>query len=326
MQNIVDSFCQCFGTAPQHVGDLQAYSSSEAGGQQGTKASSAGSVPNTPDVKKRTRSLKLQDKQWDALFVPEPDKHAKRSAALQPRRSAERHGVSMEQAQAVAKAKLAASAGSGRKKSPSSSKEQKPRTPPGPDRTHKRKRSNSSSKDDIFRSKRQEPTGATQPNPFSRFLSNHPVFTSSLCFATPIRGSDEPDEISLLDDKSVVSDSNTLNTAEDTITSTVYYETTKLAGLQQKNPPMPLFNTFAVEEQDDIRQIVSTRSHSSVRLLDMYRTENTEEDIVFDEEQTPPASPARRGGGRTLTTKDSPCPAPITVSSSESSKGSKGSR
>jgi hypothetical protein len=119
-------------------------------------------------------------------------------------------------------------------------------------------------------------------NRISRFLSNHPAIASSLCFATPVTDSadeadyedvdDYDDSNGLLDGDvangnnademtSVVSGDNTLNTAEDTITSTLYYETTTLAGLKQTSPPMPLFNSFCVDERDDIHRIISTNSH-----------------------------------------------------------------
>ena len=77
MQNLVDSFCQCFGTAP-HQGGMEAFQH---------PMSSA-----TSEMKRRTRSLSLKDKAWDPLFEER-----------QPR-----HGVTLEQAQAVAKAKLQA--------------------------------------------------------------------------------------------------------------------------------------------------------------------------------------------------------------------------
>lgn len=106
---------------------------------------------------------------------------------------------------------------------------------------------------EIFRSKNKKAAA----NPFSRFLSNHPVIANSLCFATPIRDSDDDDN------NSVVSESNTLNTAEDTITSTQYYEQVKLAGLKQKNPPMPLFNSSQIETGDEIRQVLSFSAGAS---------------------------------------------------------------
>ena len=207
MQNLVDSFCQCFGTAP-HQGGMEAFQH---------PMSSA-----TSEMKRRTRSLSLKDKAWDPLFEER-----------QPR-----HGVTLEQAQAVAKAKLQAATAQKRAVST------------------KRKRTRS--KDDIFRSKKAAPK--KEGNAFSRFLSNHPVIAHSLCFATPIRESNDD-----VDNVSVVSDSNTLNTAEDTITSTLYYERTKLAGLEQKSPPMPLFNSQSVDR--DIHKIVRDRTRSSFQEL-----------------------------------------------------------
>lgn len=118
--------------------------------------------------------------------------------------------------------------------------------------TTKKKRARSRSKDDIFRNKK----ASQDETPFSRFLSNHPVVMRSLCFATPIRDSEDE----LEEAASVVSESNTLNTAEDTITSTVYYERTKLAGLEQKTPPMPLFHSQSVK---DVAQLNTARSRSS---------------------------------------------------------------
>lgn len=85
------------------------------------------------------------------------------------------------------------------------------------------------------------------------------MIANSLCFATPIRGSHEND-----DNNSVVSDSNTLNTAEDTMTSTVYYEQVKLAGLQQKNPPMPLYGTHQIDDSQEIRQIVAQAKYQAM--------------------------------------------------------------
>jgi hypothetical protein len=116
-------------------------------------------------------------------------------------------------------------------------------------------------------------SNASASNRFSRFLSTHPVIASTLCFATPVTDStDEPESVdydvhdgfnnpNVDEATSVVSGDNTLNTAEDTVTSTLYYETTKLAGLSQTSPPMPLFKSFCVDECDDINRIISTHSH-----------------------------------------------------------------
>lgn len=281
---VMDSLCRCFGSTPIHNDlDLESLSLTSAAADQQR------SVPATPDMKRRTRSLALQDKQWDALFSADP-----RPSSLK--------GASLEQAQAVAKAKLAAH--------------------PARPRLHKRKRS--TSRDDIFRSKKEKSpstTGAAAsssstspaPNPLSRFLSNHPSLAHSLCFASPIRDSQEPDEFLL--DPSVCSETNTLNTAEDTITSTLYYETTKLAGLEQTSPPMPLFDNYCVDERDDIHAIVGAASHSSARMRDWVRDLHVDEELEEEEEEeeaTPPASPRRR--------HEEPPPPMTNVSSSSSSQ------
>jgi len=256
----MDSLCRCFGT--DHA-DLH-----ESLSEPDPRTSSK--VPATPDMKRRTRSLALQDKQWDALF----DCNSNSTRKTSPRRQT-KEKISLEHAHAVAKAKLAANTNGYR------SQKRKRQTP-----------------DDIFRSKKQQGKGPN-PNPFSRFLSSHPVIANSLCFATPVKDSEEePDEVPLDRNNSVVSDTNTLNTAEDTITSTLYYEQVKLAGLKQKNPPMPLFNHYQLEAGDDIREIVATESHSSRNMMDWIQQNNNnlevEVNLEDDEEETPPGTPSRR--------------------------------
>ena len=196
----------------------------------------------TPAQHKRALSLSLRDKQWDGLFSSSPQKQVPRNKVCVPRETA--NSLS-EQAQAVSKSKQQANK----------------RNHGG--RTHKRKRSGS--RDDIFRTKKlpDKSQPANLPNPLSRFLSSHPVIAHSLCFATPVKDSNDTD---CNDDdpkdgaSTVVSDTNSLNnsTADDTMTSTVYYETTKLAGLLQKSPPMPLFNNYCLQERDDINDILQT--------------------------------------------------------------------
>lgn len=294
MQSVLEQLCRCFGSTPINHDLTDMESLSLAQSHDGRQRGHQQQVPATPDMKRRTRSLALQDKQWDALFSPEPSSLTTRQSATaeptnpvspdagrssKPNLPALDH-IAVEQAHAVAKAKLAAN--------------------PTRFRSHRRKRSRSRSRDDIFRSKKQDNKAAsctgngTGPNPISRFLTNHPVLAQSLCFATPIRDPDEePDEVPL-DAASVVS-GNTLNTAEDTITSTLYYETTKLAGLHQKNPPMPLFNNFQVDERDDIHRIVATHSHSSAKMIDLVREVGLEvvELDDDDDDDTPPATPSR---------------------------------
>jgi hypothetical protein len=295
LQTFVDSLCQCFGTSPgpphqrsQHAAStgVNTYRSQEAPHTPGL-TSSAPSTPSTPEMKRRTRSLALKDKQWDALFAAPTDKQ--RSTSLQPRPS--KNPTVEEHAQAVAEAKRSAAT-------------RKPR------RGYPCKRKRSRSKEEIFRSKKE----AVNHNAFSRFLSNNPALMKSLCFATPIHDSRD------LDAASVVSDSGTLNTAEDTITSTLYYETTRLAGLKQTNPPMPLFDSHAVEEQDDIHQIVNSHSHSSVKLLNVYKHHAKHGPLtnVVELEDTPPTTPGRRNTSSDMPMQDDAPPA-VTSSSDSSS-------
>jgi hypothetical protein len=316
MQNLVDSFCQCFsGAAPPAAAacdsqSLDQYHPHSDSATASTKRLANGSG-GKPDLKRRSRSLGavLNDTNWEALFSTE--------GACSPRRNrsttsnatkspVESGGMSLEQAQAVATAKWAALSKPLRKSSLSPS-------------SNSTKRKRTRSRDDIFRSKREPPPHAT--NVLSRFLSNHPVLMNSLCFATPIRGDSD-----MGDAASVVSDSITLNTAEDTITSTLYYETTKLAGLKQKNPPMPLFNSHAVEAKDDIHTIVATRSHSSFKMLDTYKHECSTT-LELEEEATPPSSPTaihRVSQHRHSAVPESrgceETPPPVTKLSSDSSK------
>lgn len=315
MQSFVDSLCQCFGTTGAKPGKgrgstpLETLGSSAHGHEKYQPAATGPErvseipqqqhrTPSSPDGKRRTRSLALKGKQWDGLFTGDEQKQ-------QQQQVKHRRVSSLDQAQALAKAKLTA-------------KQQQ-------SRNHKRKRA--SSRDDIFRSK-QDPATVDR-NPFSRFLSNNPALSNVLCFANPIRDSGDL----MCDAGSVVSDSNTLNTAEDTITSTLYYEKTKLAGLKQKNPPVPLFNCFAVEPKDDIHKIVLTHSHSSVKLLDMYGSSSNnnnrgssngvilEEEIVAATATTPPITPAQP-----LPESSSPPPPIANVSSHSDSSKSNSSR
>jgi len=259
MQSVMESLCRCFGTTPLTT------SAAEGGGlveldsiQEPAAHCGSGAALSASDIRRRTRSLALKDKQWDALFH---DRAKKRATNLEVSSSSQR----------------------------------------GPAAATRPKRKRSSSRDAIFRSKKPDLRGgaAPPPNPFSRFLSNHPALANSLCFATPIHDPEDVAVGSVVDDtNSVVSDTNTLNTAEDTITSTLYYETTKLAGFQQTTPPMPLFNTFAVDERDDIHQIVTTRSHSSQKWMDWYN-------------QQPSLSHPSREGERPLTNVTRPAVTPV---------------
>lgn len=257
MQSLFDSFCRCFG-APVNASDMEVITDSATaeGGADAQKKV----VSSTPDMKRRTGRLKLQDEQWDALF----DCNA---TSVIPSRKEGGESMTVEQARALAKAKLEAN---------------------GSKKPQKRKRQTA---EDIFRSKKT-PTTREEPqaNPFSRFLSNNPVIAHSLCFATPIRDPDEPD---VEDYNSVVSESHTLNTAEDTMTSTVYYEQVKLAGLKQKNPPMPLFSAYEIKTGEDIRDVVESETHSSVMMKEWVLKNPQVLQANARERLTPPASPTR---------------------------------
>ena len=314
MQSVLDNLCRCFGTDGEG-GDGNPSSSGGGGGStpletlcgpdslalrntsstSKSNSSSKSSVPSTPDMKRRTRSLTLQDKQWDALFLRTPppttttarnSSHSKKKRASGKKSSSSSSSPSssdhaLSHAHALAKAKLAATSA------------QRP--------TAKRKRQRA---EDIFRSRQRQSSKrggntstqaasssrhrGTQPNPLSRFLSSHPVLTHALCFATPIDESSDTEGVgrgggggacgavvanpffernNSLISENTDGDTNTLNTVgDDTVSSTVYYERTKLAGLQQTNPPMPLFSHYQVAAAgagDEIHRIVESRSHSS---------------------------------------------------------------
>ena len=281
MQSVFDSFCRCFGT-PVNPTDMEVITDAITAEQ--AAAAKKEVVPSTPDMKRRTRSLKLQDEQWDALF----DCNA--TGFVAARRDSCGENVTMEQARAVAKAKIEAN---------------------GNKKNQKRKRATA---EDIFRSKKTPTTREEQQaNPFSRFLSNNPVFAQSLCFATPIRDPDEPD---VEDYNSVVSESHTLNTAEDTMTSTVYYEQVKLAGLKQKNPPMPLFSAYEIKTGEDIRDVVESDTHSSVMMREWVLKNPQVLQVNETQRLTPPVSPSRYEQSDPRLKGDDEVPAMVNSSSS----------
>lgn len=163
-----------------------------------------------------------------------------------------------ETAQAVAQAKLAAN----------------------PPRYRTKRKRSAQAREEIFRSKEDRRVGggrASGSSPGSRPASSSSALPQTdfsrllnpslaLCFATPVRGTEEePEEHDM---RSVDnSDTNTLNTCEDTITSTLYFDS-KYAHIQESRPPMPLFSQFKVGRADDeIRTIMATDSHSSLRMI-----------------------------------------------------------
>ena len=166
-------------------------------------------------------------------------------------------------------------------------------------KSHKRKRP-TSSRDDIFRSRKAgstttkgrtacEAADGSCMNPISKFLSNHQGFASALCFATPVRDEDEPEDdykddqhhpnggANNNDNNSLASDANTLNTCEDSMLLLDH----KLAAMSKNQPPMPLFHDFKVNqnEPEGLRRIVDAETHSSSsNLMRAWRT--SQEDVL----------------------------------------------
>lgn len=95
----------------------------------------------------------------------------------------------------------------------------------------------------------------------SRLLNQHPGVANALCFATPVRDEDDDDAVPLNEPD----DDSTLNTCEDTITSTLYFDA-KLATMVESSPPMPLYQQYVVDDgrSDSIKRIVESNSHRSI--------------------------------------------------------------
>lgn len=113
----------------------------------------------------------------------------------------------------------------------------------------------------------------------SRFLSSHEGVAKALCFANPIRSPSQEEEESNNDGirSTDVSDANTLNTCEDTITSTLYFDA-KYSHVVESRPPMPLFQQFKVDtdegKQDELRKIVASDSHNSLNMIKLFQEQS----------------------------------------------------
>ncbi|CAJ1963980.1 unnamed protein product [Cylindrotheca closterium] len=124
-------------------------------------------------------------------------------------------------------------------------------------------------RDDIFRMKAKE-DASNSAQGFARLWNPY----MALCFATPVRGASE--EVAAADETDMQSDTATLNTNEDTIASTVYFEN-KYSHLTETRPPMPLFNQFKIgNEKDEIRNVMNSDSHSSVNMIRLLAQNNND--------------------------------------------------
>eukprot|EP00548_Thalassiothrix_antarctica_P007713 CAMPEP_0194130440 /NCGR_PEP_ID=MMETSP0152-20130528/1476_1 /TAXON_ID=1049557 /ORGANISM="Thalassiothrix antarctica, Strain L6-D1" /LENGTH=257 /DNA_ID=CAMNT_0038824953 /DNA_START=460 /DNA_END=1233 /DNA_ORIENTATION=- len=151
-------------------------------------------------------------------------------------------------------------------------------------KSKKKRRSPASRRDEIFRSRKSE----TRDQPASSVPTNSGRFSSVaqvLCFATPIHDGEE--ENSILRSES---DCNTLNTCEDTITSTLFFEK-KYEHIVESRPPMPLFNQFKVDDKNELRRIVATDSHNSLKMIRLMRETPKKKTPMddSDDDQVPPA-------------------------------------
>jgi hypothetical protein len=316
-QNLFDNVCRCFGHTPSNGSGRDGGGDDAASVMHGTGAhSNVATTPSRQPIsqansqsssgRRRTNRLGLKDREYDELFEKknlqqqqqQQQNHQRNGgSATTPQHHKSsyppRPEVDKETAQAVAQAKLAAN--------------------PARYRT-KRKRS-AQTREEIFRTKddrraaaaaggrrgsqqvsgssnspggcgvvsssggggRRQSAGTSSALPqtdFSRLLNP----SLALCFATPVRGTEEePDEQDL---RSVDnSDTNTLNTCEDTITSTLYFDS-KYAHIQESRPPMPLFSQFKVGQADDeIRTIMATDSHSSLRMIKLMQQQQQQQQL-----------------------------------------------
>lgn len=240
-QSVFESVCRCFGHSP---------ASPNGPGPPSAASQPINDSGSASSVKRRTNRLHLDNEEWDELFdsgvPPEGAASVLKKDTGNQRQISTSSSEHLDNAHELAKAKLAAN----------------------PSRYRPKRKRSVKSRDDIFRSKDAPPfkagTCGDQPTPFSRLMNP----SVALCFATPVRETqDEPDETTL---KSCdASETGTLNTCEDTITSTVFFDN-KYSHIQETRPPMPLFNQFKLGgEENEIHTIVATDSHSSVKLIQL---------------------------------------------------------
>ena len=308
-QSLFENVCRCFGHTPTSRGtngELCDNSVDENDTNERIRESilTVNSSASSVSGRKRTNKLKLNDKQYDELFDKvqrgsrKTSKHSQSASRLskgQPPRPEGHKNTSgsgaivtstldKDSAQALAQAKLAAN----------------------PPRYRTKRKRPTQTREEIFRDKnknggfgsscmngsgtqsgaaatesRNNKTSYAPKSDFSRLLNP----SLALCFATPIRGTEEEQEeqdLKSLDH----SDTATLNTnGDDTITSTLYFDS-KYAHIQETTPPMPLFSDFKIgQSKDEIRNIMATDSHSSVRMIKIMEQNQQQEQQTSERDQ-----------------------------------------
>jgi len=353
-QSLFENVCRCFGHTPtsryggglagEPMEDSTAPNPNNRGDNNNTNDQSRHSIStvnsdaSSVSGRMRTNKLKLNDKQYDELFdkahrVSSKNlKHAQnanRSSHGQPPRSGGQKSKNgngdavttisdHDTAQALAQAKLAAN----------------------PPRYRTKRKRSAQTREEIFRNKngkgqgsgksgsaagasRSNKNGSSASTPktdFARLLNP----SLALCFATPIRGTEEEQEE--LDLKSLDhSDTATLNTnGDDTITSTLYFDS-KYAHIQESTPPMPLFSQFKIgHANDEIRTIMATDSHSSVRMIKIMEQNKQQE--KRDKEHTQAHNYSKKRSSSTTTTVFEEAECESSSSEIEQQQQQKGSR
>lgn len=268
VQALLDSLSRCFG-APGSVGhhpgsvvgeplNINANEVTTDNRRRNNRHVEEGDAQALRRRQGRALGLELHDQEWDALFDREVSPHNNDHSSNNNNNHKEENedkcnskmvpDMDVGYADVLAKAKEAAK----------------------PARHATPRKSAIDKKADIFRSK-------SVPNPsFASRLLGTDVVVKALCFANPVhdcsgttnRGNDD------ILSQSNTYDNNTVNTAEDTITSTICFEN-KYNHQQETRPPMPLFNRYKVECNDwrdnVLLGIVSSGSHQSIHMLEEFQ-------------------------------------------------------
>lgn len=253
VQAVLDSLSRCFG-APVHVnptrspgGDNYQMTYREDGTTQEIQGKSNNRyVENVEALDSHRRQgrplgIELNDEEYDNLFI---DVSNRRGDNMENRNngssnSRRKRAPDMEVEYADVSAKLNEAAKPSRHASPRKI-----------DR-----------KNDIFRSR------VVPPQSFASRLLGRESVARALCFANPVHDCATGGQGIAKND---TYGANTVNTAEDTLTSTVCFDA-KHSHLVEVRPPMPLFNRYKVEcnSHDDnaLIGIVNSGSHHSVHML-----------------------------------------------------------